>query len=668
MTVTGQGLTTWTIEPPPALFVDRDQVLAMVRAAAENVRNTPATVALYGLSGIGKTMLMRRIATDLREQFDIGLSIDFQSSRHGGAVPLDDVLAGVLSDLGVEKRWIPDDLAGKARRFRAVTEGKRVLLLLDGVSDAGQVSILLPNSPHALVIAVSETALTELGDDGAIVHRVLGLAAEYGAELLTRLGVEQAATHPDLVWRLVALVDGSPGIIRILAGHLRSGRGPSLEELVENLDSRTSFAASTESLRLLDRELIGLFADVYDRLPPEAAVLYRVLGQLPGRMMSERIIAAALDLTIREIAQSRETLVGEHLLEQLGDEFGMLDLVRRHARLVAAREADPTELDRAVVRAMNAWLQDAIAGDFALGKERFRVGDVRPSPQARAFGSPAAAMAWFVGKHDDLLAVLRQAAAQEQHSLVWKLFQAMWPFYSTHPRRQAQREAADLAVAAAVADGDRAAEARMLCLRARAFWESGDFVAAEADLGRATESSRAENGPLFASVLDFVGQNNFQQGRYDNALESFEQSLAINERLGDERGIALQSQFRGRCLGKLGRGTQALVAFDRAARLIVPFDDARTASRIAFSRAKVQIALGQRQEAVASLHAARDFAAELGQSMLLADPLELLADIASGIEAPDVVRGYVEQVVQLHRQSGSPELAQWERHLEGLST
>ncbi|WP_249359695.1 tetratricopeptide repeat protein [Nocardia cyriacigeorgica] len=437
--------------------------------------------------------------------------------------------------------------------------------------------------------------------------------------------------------------------------------------MINDLDGSAVPTGTAHRSSLLDSELRELFANVYDWLPLDAARLYHVLGQLPGRTMSVRIIAAALDAPASEVERLIGVLVDGNLLEESGAEFLMPDLVRRHARLVAATGEDPADMDRAVARAIGAWVEDAVAADFAVVRDRFRVGGVRPVPEAQAFGSDSEAMAWFAEKHEDLLAVIRAASARELNTQVWTLFQAMWPFYSSHPRFQAQREAGDLAVAAAAADGDRAAEARVLCFRARGFMEVGNFRAAGADLDRATELSRGENGPLFASVQDFVGHYYYKQGYFTDALAAFETSLAINERLEDGRGIALQAQFCGRCMGRLGREDEALDAFDRAARMIAPFDDARTASRIAYSRAEVLVALGRKADAVASLHEARTFAARLGQTMLLARPLELLADVAAEVEDIVAVRNYVAQVVELHRQSGSPELDRWQQRLEDLS-
>jgi tetratricopeptide (TPR) repeat protein len=658
----------WTVAPPPALFVDRDELLAIVREVAERERAAPAIIALSGLSGMGKSALLLRIAAMLRDLFDVGLAVDFGSLHHDGAVPMADVMAGLLDDMGVDPRWIPPELSGRHRRWRAVTEGRRTLLLLDGVSDAAQVLTLVPNSRHALVVAAGEVALEELWADGATVRRVPGLDADHGMELLARLCGDRVATQPEHARKLVAAVGGSPGAIRVLAGHLRSRRGPSVEALITEFDSRPMPVGSVARSSLLDSELIELFANVYNWLPRDAARLYHLLGCLPGRTMPARIIAAVYGADDEEVEPLVDLLVQGNLLDEADDEFVMPDLVRRHAQLMAAAGEDPAEVDAGVGRAMAAWLDDAVAADFAVLEERFRVGASLPSPHARAFRSKDVAMEWLARLHDDLLAVMRQAAAQQAHGIVWRLFQAMWPFYSSHMLLlQAWWEAANLAVAAARADGDTAAEARMLCLRARRSIEAGDFPAAGADLDLATQLSHAENGPLFASVLDFTGQYHYGLGRLDDALAAFEASLAINERLGDQRGIALQAQFCGRCLGRLGHGVQALAALDRAARLIAPFDDARAASRIAYSRAEVLISLGRDAEAVASLHDALDFAAGLGQTVLLARPLESLAKIAGRLRDRPTEHRYVEQVVALHRRSGSPELEQWQRRLEQLS-
>lgn len=665
----------WTVAPPPSTFVDRLDLLDTIRELVEADRSEPAIVAVNGLSGIGKSATLRRCAAVLRDSFDIALTVDFGPLRHDGAVAMADVLAELLADLRVDQRWIPTDLAGRHRRYLAVTQGCRILLLLDGVSDAAQVLTLLPNSPHALVLVAGEVALDDLVSDGALPHRLTGLEAEHGAELLAKIcpGDGRVRAAPEQVRRLVKTVGGSPKAIRLLAARLRSRRSLSVAQLVAEIEKELAGGTTATRRQVVSDELTELFDPVYNWLPADAARLYRLVGNLPGRRWTGRVLAAAYDASVDEVEPLIGTLVEASLLDRFDagagsdvEEYVMLDLVRSHAQRAGTADEPTAELDAGALRAMSAALDEAVAADFAVVRDRFRVGAPEVPAGVRTFGSPGEAMAWFARRHDDLLAIARRAAAQGANALVWRLFQAMWPFYSSHGLLQAWREIGDLAVAAARADGDAAAEARALCQRSRACLEAGDFAAAGDDIDRAIELSRADGGALFASVLDFAGQYRFGQGNFDAALANFEASLAINERLEDQRGIALQSQFRGRCLGRLGRGGEALIDFDRARRLIDPFDDARTASRIAYSRAEALVALGDDEQAVSSLHEAIELARRLGETMLFAKPLEQLADIAGRLGNREDERLYVEKVVALHRQTGSPELDRWERRLAML--
>ncbi|MBY8863881.1 tetratricopeptide repeat protein [Nocardia sp. CA2R105] len=664
--VTAPNVRVWTVAPPPGTFIDRAGLVDEVCTLAAADRDGPAIIVIGGLSGMGKSAVLRRCAAVLQDRFDVALTVDFAPLRHDGAVALGDVVAGLLGDLRVDERWIPADLAGRCRRYLEVTERRRVLLLLDGVFDAAQVSMLVPNSAAALVIVASELDLDELVADGALPRRLEGLNAEHGAELLMRICADRpVVAEPAQIRQLVAMVDGSPSAIRILAAQLRSRRGPSAGQLIAELEEELDGGTSTRPHTVVGDKLTELFDAVYRRLAPDVARLYRIVGSLPGRCWSERAIAAACGETVDEAKLQIADLVQASLLEEsVGDEYVMPDLVRLHARRAAVADETDADLDASAVRAMAVVLDDAVAADFALVRDRFRVGEPRIPSRARAFASPQDAMGWFARRHGELLVLARQASAQRVKGLVWQLFQAMWPFYSNSPvYLQEWLELANLAVADA--DGDVSAEARMLCQRARGHIENDDFDSADVDLVRAMELARAEGVELFASVLDFVGQFQYRQGLFGAALANFEESLAINEQLGDRRGVALQSQFCGRCLGRLGRSEEALAALDRA-RDFVPFNDFRTASRIAYSRAEVLVALDEYADAVASLHDAIDLAAGLGQTMLFARPLEMLADVADRLRDRDAELRYVEKVVALHQESGSPELERWQRRLSVL--
>jgi hypothetical protein len=108
-------------EPPPSAFVDRGGQLALMRSRAAVVEGArPAVVAVRGMQGVGKTALPRQFAATSKDMFP----------------------DGVLS--------------------------VRLLVLLDDVTDAGQVSSLLPNSPRSMVLAAGNRVLEELYVEGAV--------------------------------------------------------------------------------------------------------------------------------------------------------------------------------------------------------------------------------------------------------------------------------------------------------------------------------------------------------------------------------------------------------------------------------------------------------------------------------------------------------------------
>lgn len=55
MAVTVSDFETWTVEAPPAIFIDRNDLLGLAREVALSERDGPATIMLPGLSGMGKT-------------------------------------------------------------------------------------------------------------------------------------------------------------------------------------------------------------------------------------------------------------------------------------------------------------------------------------------------------------------------------------------------------------------------------------------------------------------------------------------------------------------------------------------------------------------------------------------------------------------------------------
>lgn len=120
------------LAPPPSL--QANQVYgAVIRNGSE--------LPVYEIRkpGIGKATLAIHVAHKLRDEFPDG---QMYANLRGGEVKAADpasVLAGFLRELDVDGRDIPEDLDERARMYRTLLAGQRVLLVLDNAVDENQV-------------------------------------------------------------------------------------------------------------------------------------------------------------------------------------------------------------------------------------------------------------------------------------------------------------------------------------------------------------------------------------------------------------------------------------------------------------------------------------------------------------------------------------------------
>jgi predicted ATPase len=124
---------------PPRLFVGRDAELAELHAAAE-----APLVVLTGPGGVGKTTLARRWAYDVTPRFPDGqLYIDLQGFSEATAVDPDEALGYLLRALGVPAERVPAAVAEQSARYRSLTAGRALLIVLDNAFSVAQVRQLL---------------------------------------------------------------------------------------------------------------------------------------------------------------------------------------------------------------------------------------------------------------------------------------------------------------------------------------------------------------------------------------------------------------------------------------------------------------------------------------------------------------------------------------------
>jgi tetratricopeptide (TPR) repeat protein len=632
-------------EPPPSAFVDRDEQLALLRArAAVTDRSRPEVFAVRGMQGVGKTALLRQFAATSRDLFPDGvLSVTFEPQERAPS----EAAARLLLGLGVPEQRIPSTFARRVALYRSMSAGLRLLVLLDDVTEAEQVSALLPNSPASMVLAAGNRVLEELYVEGATDLALRPLPVDDGIRLLREVcGAARVAAEPDAVRALVETYEGLPLAIRVAGARLAARPGWPVGRLVDELREAGAGPVETKVFATFDR--------VYDDLSSGLRSLYRVLGVMVGARFGAEVLAAVTERPVRYVRADLDELVQAGLVEDDGTGAHRLHrLVRRHALHRSVEEDDDQERRALRQRAVRWWLFGAMTADLAADPDRLRV----PDPDSvRGVRSPevsaAAGLDWLDREHANLLDVMEAAADEGWHAEVCRLFEALFALYKTRKPLSAWVRAGKLAVTSAVATGRPETEARCRCLLAKAFQELERFDDAHAELARAREL--VADGPerFTASTYDFTGNLCLRRGDPEAALGWFDQALAINRRLGLERGTALQSTLAARALSELGRQDEALELLATARDLVTGGSAAALLPKILATTGAVLTAAGEPEAAARTLIEAVEQADALGNTADAVDALLMLA--RSGAPEAD---GYRQRAIQLLERMGSPRAA-----------
>ncbi|GLW25374.1 hypothetical protein DI270_008030 [Microbispora triticiradicis] len=346
---------------PPDIgdFTGRHELTDSLRQCLTGAQDPPATpvVALYGRAGAGKTTLAVHVAHSLGEVFAHGrLYVDLHGTRPRPADPAD-ALARLLTALGVAARALPDGLEERGRLFRAVLADRRVLVVLDDAASEEQVRPLLPGGPGCAVLVTSRRRPAGLS---ARAVRVDALGPASAAALLGRIaGPERVAARPAVVAEIVRLCGHLPLAVRIAGERLAQREHWSPEHLADRL---------REERRRLD-ELVAGDLSVRARLDADYRVLgtparraLRMLGLLDVPEFAAWVLAAALDVPVREAEAYADLLVDAQLLSCAADDAGgrfryrFHDFVRAYARERAELEETGGEREEVVARVLGALL------------------------------------------------------------------------------------------------------------------------------------------------------------------------------------------------------------------------------------------------------------------------------------------------------------------------
>lgn len=537
-----------------AEFTGREAELRAL--CAPGPHSTVVISAIEGMAGVGKTKLAVRAAHRLAERYpDVQLWADL----HGfdpDELPSDPaaVLEGFLRLLGVPGGQIPESLEERAALYRDRLAGKRALVLLDNAAGEDQVRPLLPGSPTCTVLITSRRTLLRL--DGVKSVQLDVFTTGEAVALLARIaGSDRINADREAADRVAELCGHLPIAVALAAKRLARRPQWTVLDLVSQLERGGGLGAR------------GVFDLSYQALPEHQRRLFRLLGLHPGEDVTAESAAALAGLTAHEAGDLLETLLDEHLLQQhTPGRYGLHDLLRAYAvEQVTAAEPPPA---RALARrrVLDWYVRTSWEAVRQLNPQRkLDIGTADPAVHPGTFADRDAALLWCDTERANLVAAVRDAAEHDLPERCWTLAQCLWDFFNLRKHWTDWLDTHEVALRAARAAGDRAAEGRMLITLGIALREVRRHDEAAECYRRALAIFRAiGDREREEATWNNLGIVHMVQGRPDDALESYERAAAIARELGNLHSEAVTLNNIALLHADAGRYGTALARYLRA--------------------------------------------------------------------------------------------------------
>lgn len=662
------------LPPVPANFTNRAAELSVLDALipGHDPDRRMSLAVITGSAGTGKTALGSYWLHRVSGQYDGGaLYADLRGHQPDAAARPADVLARFLRALGISPAHIPLALDELAALYRSATTGKRMLVFLDNAASAAQVRALLPGpAPRAvsrersagqhtrptLVLVTTRWQLPGLATEGARFIDMGPLDEESAVALFGCIaGTERVAAESEAARSVARLCAGLPLAVCVAGAKAVSRARRPLTRLAADL------AAQQRRLAVLAADDISVraaFDASYRALPAEPARGYGLLSLIPGQDFGLEAAAACLGTDAGRASELLDSLSSANLLQETGDQwFRFHDLIRLHAREQAqARSGD--EVKAAVARVIGWYLEQAVAADLSIIAGRWRLNQMYEQARAKpaAFPGPGEALAWLESELDRLSAAVQAAFDAGLFTQCWQLCEALWGLFANRNYFLPWIRTHQTGIAAAQADGDRRAEARMRMQLGLAFRHLRRLPEAREQYSLALALDRSEGHRIGeATELEQLGLTDLAEGGTDAAMAAFTQAREIFVQLGRPRGAAMMTCHIGETHRDARRYEAAIGDLTRARRMFAELPDR-------YNEARTVTELGHVYRLAGDLAQARRLFEEALQEMIRLDsPYEqarirvALAATARRLGDPAGARQQLEAAHAFYQELGAPE-------------
>lgn len=600
-----------------------EQIVGVCEQRNESV---PTVVAIDGPGGIGKSAIAVHVAHLLSASHPDGqLYVDLQGARARlEPSPPARALGALLRAL--DGAAAPTgDVAEDSARFRTLTAGRRLLIVLDNAIDSDQILPLLPAAPGSTVLITSRRRLATI--DAALHLRLDVLSVEDGVELLARVagvrGEHQAASA------IARMCGGLPLALRVAAARLTSRSDWTAADLAQRLaDDRSRL----DELGVDDLGVRTCFAVTYDDLRTShapvdghAAATYRLMGVLQVPEYDTELLAALADRSRADTDAALQRLLELQLVSTALGRHRIHDLMRLFAGERAELELPAGERWDALHRAFWYLADAARRAGTRLRPMPWEL-DPGPRPGRQPVRSRCetrqAAHAWFSTQRPTLFAAIGQAVATGvAPSPALALAETLTRDLERDGRWPDIAELNTRMVELARSAGDPRAEAHSLRVLAASRQCLGRPVEAMRDIGRSITLYRSlDDRRGLAMALNAKGIFLTEAGRLDRAEACLTQALRLIVLVGEPARTGVVLNALGMRYRERGRFDEAVGYLDRALTVRRDCGDALGEMHTLMQLARADASRQRTEDALAGLAGVVELAAETG-----ADDFELQA-------------------------------------------
>ncbi|WP_405429212.1 BTAD domain-containing putative transcriptional regulator [Micromonospora sp. NBC_00617] len=537
-------------------FTGRQQTLARL---AKDVEAGARIQLIDGMAGSGKTTLAVHLATALADDYpDAQLYIDLHGHSERTPLTPSAAVATLLRQLGVPVERVPTNQDDRLALWRTELAGRRALLVLDNAATADQVTPLLPNGSHCLILITSRRRL--VGVDEGRPSSLPVLDTDEAVELLGHVvGVDRVAAEPGAATEVVRRCGHLPLAIRLAGARLAHRPRWRIADLAERLTSRPDPLAEFEAG---DRSVGRAFALSYAQVSLAAQRAFRLLGLHPGVRFDDSVAAVLAELPLPDAQHLLDELVDAHLVEEAEPgRYRLHDLVREYARTLVAEPERAVERRDGIERLLDHHLHVAttIARKRELSTAHSLIVVAEPIRADLVSIAAEQGSAWLDENLPLWTALVRLAETERFLRHCWQLARACWHAQFEGGRLDELIETHSAGLRAAEELGDDRAVATMLNYLASAHYRLGDFSESTRLMERSLEIFRQLGlRREYRNTLGNLGTSYAANFEFRRARECYDAARALATRMGDKGALANELNNLSMTLLLWGRNDEAL--------------------------------------------------------------------------------------------------------------